>query len=112
MLVADPLQGAPDSRNLRRSRVSMHYLAWSVSLSMLTQHCDCFECERLWSDYKAATQAVFRLDNKLSIAEIRHDSAVVATLTPETNEAVRLRLALRLQILNHGAEAHGQSAVG
>jgi len=88
-----------------------HYLVWSVFLTMLNQHCDCVECDRLWSDYKAAIQAAFRLDNKLSIAEIRHDSAVVATLTPESREAARLRLALRLQILNHGAEAHGHSAM-
>jgi hypothetical protein len=69
----------------------------------------CAMCERLWSEYEAASHSSFKLENKLNIAKSMHDSAALALLGPADDEARQTRLALRQQILKHGAEAHARA---
>jgi hypothetical protein len=70
----------------------------------------CAECQRLWHEYSVATAEHISLDNKLSIAALRHDEATVRDLAPDVEAAVMRRSAAREAIKAHEASVHPPSA--
>jgi len=75
---------------------------------MLKQN-GCSDCERLWDDYGDATRNAGVIENKVQMAGLMHDSALVLALQSEVHGAMERRRSLRKQIVAHCAECHGQA---
>ena len=71
---------------------------------------NCEECARLWKEYARATTAHLRVDSKLRVAALAHDSQQIIALTPELEAAESSRTLLREAIHEHERLAHGKAS--
>jgi hypothetical protein len=69
---------------------------------------DCTDCQKLWSEYAAAIWESVRLQGKLRVAELQHDTERITTLTVETATAMNRRQHAREAIRQHDASIHNQ----
>ncbi len=70
-------------------------------MSDVNRSCD--RCIRLWQDYADATNKLILLTNKLEVAALCHDNDVIAEVTPEIEDAARVRERVRDAIYEHEA---------
>jgi hypothetical protein len=73
---------------------------------MLATQSGCFECDRLWREYEAATRESFNLESKLQLATLSQDGAVVTVLLPAVQMASERRGSFRQELLRHIRDVH------
>lgn len=66
-------------------------------------------CDRLRRDYESATHEFFRIENKLTIAQLQGDKEAVSQLGELKQQIIRLRLDCRSALQLHRAEHHQEA---